>query len=1738
MLDFHPLTAEWFRGRFAAATAPQLQAWPAIRAGRDVLVSAPTGSGKTLAAFLICLDRLVTAGLAGRLDDRVEVVYVSPLKALSNDIGRNLETPLAELEQLAFERALPAPGIRTAVRTGDTPAWERERMVRRPPHILVTTPESLFILLTAERSRAALRHAGAVIVDEIHALADDKRGSHLALTLARLDDLVRKAGNPRPQRVGLSATVRPIDAVARFLQGTVPASVSEGPAAAAVLPGRAAGQGTASPDAPERPIAAPVSQGEPSRPGTVFADALDGPGGAGGPAGSVGAAPRNLGPDPAAASVTIVDSGHRRRLDLAVEVPRDELGVVATNEMWGEIYDRIAELILAHRTTLVFVNTRRLCERVAHHLEERLGEEAVLAHHGSLSRRIRQGAERRLKSGELRAVVATASLELGIDVGTVDLVCQIGSPRSIAVALQRIGRSGHHVDTPDGSHVPRGRLFATTRDELVECAALVHAIRQGRLDHLEIPEWPLDVLAQQLVAACASEAWPVDDLFDLVRSAAPYAELPRSAFEAVVDMLADGIATSRGRAGAYLHRDRVNGTVRGRRGARLAAITGGGAIPDNANYLVVAEPDQTTVGTVDEDFAVESLAGDIFLLGTTSWRIRRVESGRLRVEDAHGAAPSLPFWRGEAPGRTPELSEEVSRLRERIAEMTGGGPETGTDGHASRPTPASAETGTGGHAGRSEPAPMETGTGGHASGPGPASVEAGTGGHAGRPEPASAETGGHAGREGPAPEETGAGGAEDEGLDRAAAWLTEACGLDRSGAEQAAAYVRAGAAALGAVPAERTVVAERFFDEGGGMQLVVHAPFGARINRAWGLALRKRFCRSFNFELQAAATDNGVLISLAEQHSFPLEVIFRFLNVDTVEEVLTQAMLPSPMFGARWRWNASRALAVLRFAGGRKVPPPIQRMRSDDLLASVFPDQAACQENLTGDIRIPDHPLVNETVRDCLHEAMDLDGLRAVLAGIESGAIRTVAVDTAEPSPLCHEILNANPYAFLDDAPLEERRARAVQLRRSLGSDPGGMGALDPAAIATVADESWPVVRDPDELHDALLTLVALPPVPEWASWLDALAASRRAGVLRVGETRLWVPTERLGLVRSLYPGEAVEPPLPDIGQSGVADRETAAAELLRGWLESTGPVTASAMAGRLALPPAIVEAGLTRLEGEGQVLRGRFIGAGTTDGSAAEVEWCNRRVLARIHRLTIGSLRREIEPVSTADFVRFLLRWQHLAPGTQMHGADGLLQILKQLQGWEISGAALEREVVARRVASYDPELLDRLCLSGEVMWGRLSPHPAFESPASIRSAAADNGRSQAPGARPRAPGARLQPPGARSQAPVARSQPSGARSQAPVARSQALGARSQPPGARPQAPGARSQASGARPHSSAAPLPSGARPLPSGARSRPFGAPPPPGGQPGPSGARRGAAARPARVRPTRVAPITLFLRADADWLLAAAGRGGGADDAALSHPAREVRDALAGRGASFLPELVRATGRLPSEVEDGLWELVAAGLVSADGYDNLRALVDPKRRRGEGRGRAARPRHAAGRWALLDTGGPAAPPAGPAAPDRGVGAPTAATASPDADDEARRHYDEQVARFARQLLDRWGVVCRDLAARETLAPPWRDLLRALRRMEARGEIRGGRFVAGVVGEQFARPDAVELLRVVRREDAPPDPIRVSAADPLNLTGVLLPGPRVSALSGGTVELLPGAGAEPGESPAAGGAGAARTA
>ena len=937
----HPLVHDWFVERFGAPTEPQEQGWPHIVAGRDVLISAPTGSGKTLAAFLACIDRLVRQGMDGALPRDVAVLYVSPLKALGNDIHKNLEVPLRGILDLAARRGLDLPEIRAAVRSGDTLVPERRAMLKRPPQILVTTPESLYILLTAEKSRLFLQHVETVIVDEIHAVADDKRGAHLTLSLERLDALVRGAnpGRAAPVRIGLSATQNPIEEVARFLAGA------------------------------ERPV-----------------------------------------PE-------VVDVGHRREMDLAVEVPAGELGPVASEEMWGDVYRRITELALEHRSTLVFVNTRRLVERLAHHLAERLGEEAVAAHHGSLSRKLRLAAEKRLKSGEARVMVATASLELGIDIGMVDLVCQVSSPRSIGVTLQRVGRAGHWRGA-----VPKGRLFAMTRDDLAECAALVRAIRRDELDRLEIPAAPLDILAQQIVATCACEEWKADDLYRLVRRAYPYGRLSRQDFDEVISMLSEGISARRGRHAALLFHDRVNGRVRGRRGSRLAAITGGGAIPDSALFSVVSMPEGTVVGTVDEDFAVESMAGDVMLLGNTSWRIRRVEGARSRllVEDAHGAAPNVPFWRGEAPSRTAELSAQVGDLREIVAGMI-----SNTDD-------ASEPQGT------------------------------------------------------------------------AIAWLKQECGLDDSGAGQLVAYVVAGRSALGAVPSQRRVIVERFFDEAGGMQLIIHAPLGGRINKAWGLALRKRFCRSFNFELQAAATDNGLNISLGEQHSFPLADVFRFLDVTSVEAVLEQAVLASPIFNNRWRWDASRSLALVRFRHGHKVPIYIQRMQADDLLAAVFPEAAACQENIVGDTHIPDHPLVREVMKDALTEAMDIEGLKRVLADIATGAIECRAVDTAAPSAFSHEILNANPYAFLDDAPLEERRARAVELRRTLPeSVVREVGQLDPAAIAQVCREAWPDVRDADELADALQTLIALPesftalyggPVTaNWVSYFRTLESEGRA---------------------------------------------------------------------------------------------------------------------------------------------------------------------------------------------------------------------------------------------------------------------------------------------------------------------------------------------------------------------------------------------------------------------------------------------------------------------------------------------------------------------------------------------------------------------------------------------------------------------------------------------------------------------
>ena len=1401
---FHPIVRKWFEGQFEAPTQAQTLGWDAVAQGRHTLIAAPTGSGKTLAAFMECIDRLVRAGLNGGLPEGTEVVYVSPLKALSNDVHRNLQKPLAEITEMAVAAGLSLPEIRVAVRTGDTPQSERQAMVRKPPHILVTTPESLYLLLTSEKARNGLKEVRALIVDELHAVAGSKRGSHLAITMERLCQLAEN----KVTRIGISATQKPIDEMALLLVGS----------------------------------------------------GNTGPGGR--------------------ADCEIVDAGHAREIDLAIEVPDQfEVGPIATHEYMAGTMDRIAELVRGHDTTLVFVNTRRMVERVAHMLEERLGPDAIAAHHGSLSRKRRQDAEQRLKAGLIKVCVATASLELGIDIGSVDLVCQIGSPRSIAVLLQRVGRSGHSLGA-----TPKGRLFPLTRDELVECAALCRAIRRGELDALIIPPWPLDVLAQQIVAACACEPWEEDELFELCQRAYPYSQLPRPKFDQLVHMLSRGVVERGGARGAYLHRDGVNGILRGRRSARISALTSGGAIPDNSDYDVVLDPEGVVVGAVNEDFAIESMGNDVFLLGNSSWRIKRIEMGKVRVEAAPGATPTIPFWLGEAPARTKELSGEISELRAALAERI------------------------------HNPA-------------------------------------------------------------RAAAWLTKDAGVSEDVAEQIVAYMVEGHRILGTVPTRKRIVAERFFDETGGTQIVIHSPLGARINRAWGMALRKQICRTFDFELQAAATDDGINFSLGPQHSFPLSDVFRYIKSPTASKVLEQAVLQVPIFGARWRWNATRSLAVLRFMSGSRVPPPILRMRTDDLLALVFPAQVECQDNaMPGDIDVPDHPLVFETMRDCLTDYMDADGFRNLLAAIERGEVEVLAADTLQPSVFSHQILNANPYAFLDEAPLEERRARAVALRRALPEDNRELGALSPEAIEEAFFDAWPACRDAEELHDVLMTMLVLPEEEahskvaageheNWHEWFEELVAQGRAFRVSLDEGGAigWGAAETAAVVRAAYPTARLTPePRPVNEASPAPEREDAVAEIVRARAEASGPFTAGEFARALRFSEAEVRQAIARLESEGQLLAGRF------RPGAGQDEYCDRRILARIHRATISGLRREIEPIPQATFARFLFYWQRAIPGSQAVGEQGLLEVIEQLQGFEAAASAWESDILPARVAGYRPSLLDELCRSGDVVWGRLS--------------------------------------------------------------------------------------------------------------------------------GRRNGDERRGRTGLLRTSPITLAVRDDLEWLRRRRETG----PPELRGAASEVYELLSWRGASFLSEIIQHTRRLPSDVEEALWQLVAAGLVTADDFSALRSIAGgskrPSRRNAKVR-RRARYRSPGSRWALFDE------------PRRARSGDELSDGSSPGAKVADDLAEDEVEWLARQYLRRWGVVFREMLGREPSPPRWRDLLGVYRRLEARGEIRGGRFIQGTTGEQFAMPEALEALKTVRKSEPAGDLWRVSACDPLNIAGILTFGPRVTA-------------------------------
>ncbi len=1505
---FHPLTYGWFRQRFGKPTEPQALGWPAIASGKHTLISAPTGSGKTLAAFLSCLDSLVKWALAGKLNDQVYTVYVSPLRALSNDIQHNLEDPLSEIVEHAWTEQILLPEMRVLVRTGDTPQSQRRAMVRKPPHILVTTPESLYILLTSVSGRRMLGDVRHVIVDEIHALAQDRRGAHLALSLERLDDLCAKP----PTRIGLSATQHPIESVASFLVGSKNQD----------------------------------RQGNPD--------------------------------------CCIINTGHMRETDMAIEVPASELSTVCSHEQWAEVYQKLADLIRSHRSTLVFVNTRRLAERVAHQLRDLLGEEAVASHHGSLSREIRLSAESRLKQGDLKAVVATASLELGIDIGFVDLVCQIGSPRSLGTFLQRVGRSGHSLRA-----IPKGRLLPLSRGELLECMALIRGVRSGRLDHIEIPESPLDILAQQIVAEVSCQNWNEEDLYELYRGAWPYRNLEVKDFEAVLQILDRGIAPGKTRRGAYLHRDRIHRRLRGRRGARIAAVTSGGAIPEMAEFRVVTSDDRTYVGSVNEDFAIESTAGDIFLLGNTSWRVRHVRRGEVVVDDAHGAPASIPFWFGEAPARSTALSLEYMDLCEKIGQWVGKMP---TDlCHASQARQENQNA-----VGVNEEMPV---------------TELYTEDREGvLPDTGSLQM--LRVHENSLAEFTPVSrqrsnvqeNRDPDACVKTIAWLQKHCRVDPWGATQAINYVASQQAALGVLPGAQRIVFERFFDESGGMQLVVHAPFGARITRAWGLALRKRFCRTFNFELQASADDNGLVLSLSNQHSFPLEEMFGLVKHDQAREILIQAVLAVPFFNTRWRWNCNRALAVLRFRGGKRIPPQLQRMQSDDLLAAVFPHQVACLENIVGDIQVPDHPMVQQTLHDCLHEVMDLEGWLRLLKQSESGNVQLIARDSREPSPFSYELLNANPYAFLDDAPLEERRTRAVATRRSLSPDlMRDLGKLDVEAIELVRREAWPVVRDPEELHDALLTMVVLPVEEvesDWFSWFDMLVQQGRGTVVEQtassGEEervcvirKLWIASENWPLVQAALPGVVADPypKLPPALQTD-PDASHGWVELVRGRLQVSGPVTSDDLAKVTGLKPRQVQASLEALEGEGFVLRGHWA---PLDNQSADftstTQWCQRRLLARIHRLTLQGLRRQIEPVSPADFFRFFSRHTGAYKPDPVAEPDLLWHRVCQLAGFETSAGAWEEEILPLRVDPYRDTDLDRLTYEGRVVWGRLRP------PKRMPHQRTDRGSIEG----------QLPSPGSKYVT-----------------------------------------------H----------RPL-------------------------------------TRSVPLSLFPRSMMSWISKRYVKHDLRDN--LGSSAACVRDVLDTQGALFFDDLVMQTELLPGQVEIGLSELCAIGMVTADSFQSVRQLIAPETKRGRGkrrkRGRTTRqisltessgrfgPNRATqnqvpGRWSLLRL--------------------------PKLQSEDSVFLDN----WAWLLLQRYGVVFRDLLIHESLAPAWSELVKSYRRLEAQGEVRGGRFVSGVGGEQYALDDSVSRLRRVRDMTSEAEWLIFSAADPLNLTSSVIKGPRIPAL------------------------------
>ena len=1432
MLDgFHPAVQRWFAGRFGTPSRVQELGWPVIGeaqkgAGHDVLLCAPTGSGKTLAAFMWAINRLVVEAEHGALPDQISVLYVSPLKALANDIRINLEDPLAGVRSVADQSGLDLATIRAGLRTGDTPAGERAAMLRRPPHILVTTPESLFILLTSPRFRQKLRAVRYVIVDELHAIAGNKRGAHLMLTLERLEHLVRRGDLPRPARIGLSATLNPIETLAAFLAGA-----------------EVADDGTRN----VRPIR------------IVRAD-----------------------DDP-------------RQLDLRVIAPGPELGSLATHQHWEAMYDALAALIREHRTTLVFTLSRRWAERIALALQKRVGPDAVMAHHGSLARIERLQAEQRLKRGELKAIVATSSLELGIDVGAVDLVCQVDSPKSIAAAVQRIGRSGHHL-----GGTPKGRFFALTIDDLLECAAAVRAARHGHLDEVEIPAGCLDVAAQQIIAlATDQEEISETELLNMLRSVQNFAGLEPPALQQLILEMSAQLPERIQGANPKIFYDQVNRRVRARRGARLAAITSGGTIPESGNLDVVIASESRKIGDVEEDFAQESSRGDIFSLGSMPWRVLGISKNRFLVEPAPGMAPSLPFWQTEAAGRSPALSTELCDLRREIAAFI-------------------------------------------------------------------------------------ANSGDDDG---ASSWLESECALEPEAAKQAVAYIRRGLAALNALPDENTLVVERFFDGLGGTQIVIHSPWGIRLNRGFGLALRKRLCQSFDFEIQASAIDDAILLALNSRHSFPLEHILEMVNSQNVREVLEQALLDAPMFEVRFRHVATRALSIMRSGRGSKVPAWIQRLRSQELITALFPQRNACLDNRPPAVILPDHFIVNETMRECLEETADISRLEALLRGLNDGSIRPVMVDSIAPSVFAHRVLLAWDYSFLDDGERANRRSRTVTMNRAMAEDvfrsENLAELLSAEAVEQVTQEirgraTSTQARNCDELYELIRThgWISCDEIKErtaadGAAMLAALESDGRVCRVRLGHhdsPEVAIATEDLALFSTVYP-DSLPPPGWDEGAE--VDRFTSSdersghssgvQEIVRRALVTSGPTLAVDLAQRLRLPADDILPALMALEAGGSIFRGHFTtvrsgNGGSSEAQAAGVQWCDRHVLERIHRQTLNLLRSAVEPCNDAEFVAFRLKWNRIGDAHQGAGVDGVRRTLEQMSGLAFAPDLWERVILPARVADYRAEHLDLLCMSGEFAWVAAPFH---------------------------------------DESDVNREFPA-----------------------------------------TVAFLPR---------RARCYWPP----------------SEMPADSRAQMVAEV-------------------------LSH-----------FGAQHLDQIAERANLSERDTLTALWRLAAAGMVSNDSFAPLRLLAvepdaarlisnRPSQREPSRRDAALRARlqsSLSGRWSIVAQLKPGATPAKVA--------------------ETHDAHGPDIAReIALILLRRHGILAREMMALEQFEISWQQILFALRRLEYAGIIRRGWFVRALSGEQYAMPEALEMLRSDRQTKETGQPTVISAVDPANPFGVLLPG------------------------------------